>query len=138
MASVSNYVFSTTKLHPPRKPISSLIPFSYSSSNFFTKTRNNHKKLYPLIKFSVSNFKQDEQTGSELEGEDKKFVVKNGSEGIDNGFVSKAINASIVLGFGTLAVTRLLTIDHEYWHVSLCIYASYFMWVSYILVSSCL
>lgn len=31
---------------------------------------------------------------------------------------SRVINASIVLGFGTLAVSKLLTIDHDYWHVS--------------------
>ncbi|KAF5726401.1 putative Peroxisomal membrane protein [Tripterygium wilfordii] len=30
--------------------------------------------------------------------------------------ISRAINATIVLGFGTLAVTRLLTIDYDYWH----------------------
>ncbi|KAK8624617.1 hypothetical protein V6N13_089507 [Hibiscus sabdariffa] len=30
---------------------------------------------------------------------------------------SRAINASIVLGFGTLAVSKLLTIDHDYWHI---------------------
>ncbi|XVF01941.1 hypothetical protein REPUB_Repub04eG0133100 [Reevesia pubescens] len=29
---------------------------------------------------------------------------------------SRAINASIVLGFGTLGVSKLLTIDHDYWH----------------------
>ncbi|KAK4345023.1 hypothetical protein RND71_035199 [Anisodus tanguticus] len=28
----------------------------------------------------------------------------------------KFFNAAIVLGAGTLAITRLLTIDHEYWH----------------------
>lgn len=33
-------------------------------------------------------------------------------------FTSRAINAAIVLGFGTFAVTKLLTIDHDYWHVS--------------------
>lgn len=32
--------------------------------------------------------------------------------------LSKAINATIVLGFGTFAVTKLLTIDLDYWHVS--------------------
>lgn len=31
---------------------------------------------------------------------------------------SKTINATIVLAGGTLAITRLLTIDHDYWHVS--------------------
>ena len=30
---------------------------------------------------------------------------------------SKAINALIVLGFGTFAVSKLLTIDHDYRHV---------------------
>lgn len=35
-----------------------------------------------------------------------------------DGLVSKAINASIVLGFGTFVVSKLLTIDHDYWHVS--------------------
>ncbi|KAL9322490.1 hypothetical protein ACSQ67_010543 [Phaseolus vulgaris] len=29
---------------------------------------------------------------------------------------SSTINAIIVLGFGTFAVTKLLTIDHDYWH----------------------
>lgn len=31
---------------------------------------------------------------------------------------SRTINAAIVLAGGTLAITRLLTIDHDYWHVS--------------------
>ncbi|XP_050206378.1 uncharacterized protein LOC126655990 isoform X1 [Mercurialis annua] len=30
--------------------------------------------------------------------------------------MTRAINASIVLGFGTVAVSKLLTIDHDYWH----------------------
>ncbi|KAE9599850.1 hypothetical protein Lal_00045367 [Lupinus albus] len=29
---------------------------------------------------------------------------------------SRVINAIMVLGFGTFAVTKLLTIDHDYWH----------------------
>lgn len=39
-----------------------------------------------------------------------------------DGLVSKAINATIVLGFGTFAVTKLLTIDNDYWHVSGLVY----------------
>ncbi|XP_037491098.1 uncharacterized protein LOC105646975 [Jatropha curcas] len=48
--------------------------------------------------------------------------IKEKGEGDGNGngdkekFISRAINASIVLGFGTLAVSKLLTIDHDYWH----------------------
>lgn len=33
--------------------------------------------------------------------------------------VSRGINAAIVLAAGTVAVTKLLSIDHDYWHVSL-------------------
>ncbi|KVH96587.1 Mpv17/PMP22 [Cynara cardunculus var. scolymus] len=126
MATVNpNCFFSTHKISPPKKP-SSLTPFSFSfsSSKFFTRSRNAHR-LYPLInsiaedrevvteEISISNMNQDEQIGSELES--NSLVDGIGSEGIDR-FVGKAINASIVLGVGTLAVTRLLTIDHEYWH----------------------
>jgi protein Mpv17 len=37
---------------------------------------------------------------------------------------SRAINALIVLGFGTFAVSKLLTIDHDYWHVRYLIFDS--------------
>ncbi|RYR43333.1 uncharacterized protein LOC107462181 isoform X1 [Arachis duranensis] len=30
--------------------------------------------------------------------------------------LSRAINTALVLGFGTFAVSKLLTIDHDYWH----------------------
>lgn len=32
--------------------------------------------------------------------------------------IDRAINATIVLASGTFAITKLLTIDHNYWHVS--------------------
>lgn len=53
--------------------------------------------------------------GQELEGDTR--MRSFGSEDYDK-FVSKGINASLVLGFGTFAITKLLTIDHDYWHVS--------------------
>lgn len=53
--------------------------------------------------------------GQELEGE--KRMPSFGSEDYDK-FVGRGINAAIVLGFGTLAITKLLTIDHDYWQVS--------------------
>jgi protein Mpv17 len=37
----------------------------------------------------------------------------------DDILTSRAINATILLGFGAFAVTKLLTIDHDYWHVSI-------------------
>jgi len=32
--------------------------------------------------------------------------------------IDRVINATIVLAAGSFAVTKLLTIDHDYWHVS--------------------
>ena len=32
--------------------------------------------------------------------------------------IDRTINATIVLAAGTYAITKLLTIDHDYWHVS--------------------
>ena len=40
---------------------------------------------------------------------------------------SRAINALIVLGFGTYAVSKLLTIDHDYWHVCFLVLDSVFL-----------
>lgn len=33
-------------------------------------------------------------------------------------FIDRAINATIVFAAGSFAITKLLTIDHDYWHVS--------------------
>ncbi|KAL4585122.1 hypothetical protein LXL04_009737 [Taraxacum kok-saghyz] len=142
MASINNYVFSTYKLSPPTKHISYSTPLSFSSSKFFTQSRTNHGLIKSIAedrevvteKISVSDLKQDEQSGSGSEGGDKGFVVPNGSEGIDK-FMGKAVNASIVLGFGTLAVTKLLTIDQEYWHgwtlYEILRYAPEHNWIAY-------
>jgi protein Mpv17 len=36
--------------------------------------------------------------------------------------IDKTINAMIVLGVGTYSITKLLTVDHNYWHVSTILY----------------
>jgi hypothetical protein len=53
-----------------------------------------------------------------VESSDKDDEEKgiNGGKVKDNN--ERLLNAAIVLGAGTLAITRLLTIDHDYWHVS--------------------
>ncbi|KAJ0696614.1 hypothetical protein HanLR1_Chr10g0359251 [Helianthus annuus] len=122
---------ATKSLHP-QTPISYSTTFSISPpTKLFSQSRKNHK-VYPVMK-SIAEDKEvvaDEQNGSERES----GVVGEGSEGIDK-FASKAINASIVLGFGTLAVTRLLTIDHEYWHgwtlYEILRYAPEHNWIAY-------
>ncbi|XP_030546385.1 protein SYM1-like [Rhodamnia argentea] len=43
-------------------------------------------------------------------------VEARGESGYLERLVSRGTNAALVLGFGTLAVTKLLTVDHDYWH----------------------
>lgn len=63
--------------------------------------------------------------------EDKEIAGKPDDQEDANGSISSKIdeikdfasserllNAAIVLGAGTIAITKLLTIDHDYWHVS--------------------
>ncbi|KAI7733127.1 hypothetical protein M8C21_026146 [Ambrosia artemisiifolia] len=132
MATVTNHVFfSTHKLCPSRNPITYSTTFSISPTRLFSQLKTNHKP-YPVIKSIaedkevVTEFTPDETNGSELESGDGKGIER---------FASKAINASIVLGFGTLAVTRLLTIDHEYWHgwtlYEILRYAPEHNWIAY-------
>ncbi|KAH9792507.1 peroxisomal membrane 22 kDa (Mpv17/PMP22) family protein [Citrus sinensis] len=78
---------------------------------------------------SVTEDKEVFPADNKLLKDDKNGLLVNGSEdfeavssddkevvGDNDKLISRAINATIVLGAGTFAVTRLLTIDHDYWH----------------------
>ncbi|XP_076956464.1 protein SYM1-like [Bidens hawaiensis] len=133
MATLNNhhvfFFFSTRK---PTKPISYSTPST--KLLLFSQSKTNRKVIKSIAedkeavteKISVSDIKADEENGSESKEE---YVA--GTEK----FAGKAINASIVLGFGTLAVTRLLTIDHEYWHgwtlYEILRYAPEHNWIAY-------
>ncbi|XVF44421.1 hypothetical protein PTKIN_Ptkin02bG0118900 [Pterospermum kingtungense] len=58
-----------------------------------------------------------------------------GGDDDDEKLRSRVLNASIVLGFGTLAVSKLLTIDHDYWHgwtlYEVLRYAPEHNWIAY-------
>lgn len=62
-----------------------------------------------------STVEDNSAESAELRASD--FEAKGESGDLER-LVSRGINATIVLGFGTLAVTKLLTVDHDYWHVS--------------------
>lgn len=47
-----------------------------------------------------------------------KFIWFAKSPEQENMFIDRAINATIVGSAGILAVTKMLTVDHDYWHVS--------------------
>ncbi|GMN57141.1 hypothetical protein TIFTF001_026259 [Ficus carica] len=62
------------------------------------------------------------------------FLGVGDKEDLDK-LTSRAINAAIVLGFGTFAITKLFTIDHEYWHgwtlYEVLRYAPAHNWIAY-------
>ena len=122
--------FNTTQSHKP------------TSLPFFLSARTNSKPG-PLKKwvastrkkrsFSVGSLTDDREVVAEQEspllsnGAEELAGLQSGSSGSEGNKVgddlekltsSRAINALIVLGFGTFAVSKLLTIDHDYWHVS--------------------
>lgn len=77
---------------------------------------------------SVKEKQSEEDEEKITAGESNDFEVASSSEKEKEGrdgkmddnyrLISRAVNATIVLGAGSVAVTRLLTIDHDYWHVS--------------------
>ncbi|GLT29756.1 hypothetical protein SLA2020_046010 [Shorea laevis] len=87
------------------------------------KTTHSDKQEDHLFPTRSKDFEAPSSSEEEVGGDDEKRLI------------SKTINASIVLGFGTLAVTKLLTIDHDYWHgwtlFEVLRYAPEHNWVAY-------
>ncbi|KAJ4821901.1 hypothetical protein Tsubulata_032189 [Turnera subulata] len=118
------------------KPISSphkLIPFPFLFTKSCKKKRTwaiasltEDREVVPVKKEAGASAKNKENPLSSKgskDFEDVPLLPEGGgkSEGFDDPgdkerLTSRAINATIVLGFGTVAVTKLLTIDHDYWH----------------------
>lgn len=124
------------------------ITFSLSSSSLFAQSRlslNSKKRPNSAIKSvtkdpdvvkvktidSLNDPKDETKVLIKGEGEGEKVELSDGSEDFDR-FVGRGINATIVLGFGTVAITRLLTIDHDFWHVSASFFSSSFPIVEFL------
>ncbi|CAH9126807.1 unnamed protein product [Cuscuta epithymum] len=77
----------------------------------------------PTSRRRLKSVAEDRELGSaeSIERDDEKAPGESKSEKIKNETVSnlsdrdRFLNAAIVLGAGTLAITKLLTIDHDYW-----------------------
>ncbi|XP_057505465.1 uncharacterized protein LOC130788769 isoform X2 [Actinidia eriantha] len=142
----------TTRIFsPPTKPVTEpnkpTSPFTFfllprPKSNPFIISTFSTKKRPNRVICSVTddtNFVSDKveepngRFGREIEKEET-LVPAVGSEDY-NKFVGKAINAAIVLGFGTFAITKLLSIDHDYWHgwtlYEILRYAPEHNWIAY-------
>jgi hypothetical protein len=67
--------------------------------------------------FSFEGFSSASSSGIDGESIDRQSESER--------LIDRTINAMIVLGAGTYAITKLLTIDHNYWHVSTILYYVY-------------
>lgn len=70
-------------------------------------------------------YERDAQTANLDRGLDLVDVADDDGGGGGSGggvegkkLTNRAINSGLVLSLGTLVITRLLTIDSDYWHVS--------------------
>ncbi|XP_023531000.1 mpv17-like protein 2 [Cucurbita pepo subsp. pepo] len=93
-----------------------------------------------LVRLEENRLKDGEQRlsldGSEkIEASSSSLNEEKGAVEVLKGFSGRAVNATIVLGVGTLLVTRLLTIDHELWHgwtlYEVLRYAPEHNWIAY-------
>ncbi|KAK7335506.1 hypothetical protein VNO80_27392 [Phaseolus coccineus] len=95
-----------------------ILPSAFSKPPFFPLCSPTPKRSRIIIT-SVAEDREivpvSEDRGAQVEGF-QPLESKTEAE-LDPGLTSSStINAVIVLGFGTFAVTKLLTIDHDYWH----------------------
>lgn len=129
-----NKFSSLTKTHKPYSSSPSLLLSTkpFTKSNPSKNTILSTKKTRTLITGSLTEDKEVVPVKDKPLKDKSNPLLVNGSKDSDllsssssstvesddeeERMTSRAINATIVLGFGTLAVSRLLTIDHDYWH----------------------
>ncbi|KAJ6421953.1 hypothetical protein OIU84_026983 [Salix udensis] len=132
----SHHKFSSlTKTHKtyPSSPLLLLSTKLLTKSNPSKNTILSAKKTRTLIAGSLKEDKKVVPVKDKHLNDKNNPLFVNGSKDSDllsssssssivesdddeDRMTSRAINATIVLGCGTLAVSRLLTIDYDYWH----------------------
>ncbi|XP_039014784.1 peroxisomal membrane protein 2-like [Hibiscus syriacus] len=108
---------------PDFSPVLLSTSLCYKTNSNPLKLRNNNRRTWVIESVaedeelaSPKTNHSDEATKPFLPHGSKILKELRGGDDDVKKMSSRAINASIVLGFGTLAVSKLLTIDHDYWH----------------------
>ncbi|KAM1411352.1 hypothetical protein COP1_024057 [Malus domestica] len=104
---------TSSKPHPPRLPAF----LTRKKRSWIVRSITEDREVVPLKKKDTG----EQDSSLLLNGSGEFQALSTSSEEKGEGddldkLTSRAINALIVLGFGTLAVSKLLTIDHDYWH----------------------
>lgn len=128
---ITHIPFSPIQTNPIKKEFKKTTFFSssYSSQQFLANQKLSAEDAKFYAKNSSSSrhvwkIKALTEEERDLVGEDgnKEKGISNGREVKDD--KERLLNAAIVLGAGSLAITRLLTIDHDYWHVRALLFSS--------------
>ncbi|KAM3343548.1 protein SYM1 [Capsicum galapagoense] len=135
----ASHVLSKKSLQQSKKTQTSFINFS----QFFT-IQNSPKTPSRISLVCPINAVTEDREATTSQENEKKEPNKNYTEverKIKNSLLSilldkdRFFNAAIVLGAGTLAITKLLTIDHEFWHgwtlYEILRYAPEHNWIAY-------
>ncbi|KAK9285370.1 hypothetical protein L1049_024561 [Liquidambar formosana] len=120
-----------------RKPRSRVVVGSVTEDpDVITVTKTRDSKDPDVIAVSLDGT-EDFEGLSSTSSPSSSSVASEEKEGDDDSdrLLSRAINASIVLAGGTIAITRLLTIDHDYWQgwtlYEILRYAPEHNWIAY-------
>ncbi|KAI4322018.1 hypothetical protein L6164_021746 [Bauhinia variegata] len=120
---------------------SQLLDKSFTSN----KSRSRSRKGYRISRSVIEDRKvvpvkdkgsEDRATSLTPKGSNSSSSKVKTESGVDSDkLTSRTINATIVLGFGTFAVTKLLTVDHDYWQgwtlYEILRYAPEHNWIAY-------
>lgn len=122
-ATIKSFFSPSSQLMHPKKHfgLSPSPPYHFSSLSKPVLGPNLAAKSRPFSPINAVT-EEKEIAGQTDDQDDEKGSISSKMEEIkDFASSERLLNAAIVLGAGTLAITKLLTIDHDYWHVSLLI-----------------
>ncbi|PON80606.1 Mpv17/PMP [Parasponia andersonii] len=137
-ASTFTQVLLSTKLFTKLDPETSRIFSTRKTRNWVLGAITEDQEVVPV----KANDCKDEENNLSSNGSEKVEAFStflppfgDGEEEDLDRLTSRAINAAIVLGFGTLAITKLFTIDYDYWHgwtlYEVLRYAPEHNWIAY-------
>ncbi|KAG9149825.1 hypothetical protein Leryth_025887 [Lithospermum erythrorhizon] len=132
----------SSKIIPPSSPCKSTQEIKKLSIIYLPSTSQFSNKHTQLLSHSIPSRRCKFFVPTRAITEDRETSITNEEED-DEGKEKKSIfaspdrllNASIVLGAGTIAITKLLTIDHDYWQgwtlYEVLRYAPEHNWIAY-------
>ncbi|KAI5660799.1 hypothetical protein M9H77_20122 [Catharanthus roseus] len=129
--SISKKPKKITFFSSPSSSSQLLANHNFSSDANISASKSSSKSVWHIK--AVTEEDRDLVRVESSDEDDEEKGINGGRKINDNN--ERVFNAAIVLGAGTLAITRLLTIDHDYWHgwtlFEVLRYAPEHNWIAY-------